>query len=439
MASSTLIFSLFALILIITTIPLSMSSPVQGFAARLIHRDSPESPLYDPAATRAHLAQSARRRTIARQNYFNRLMSSGNKWGSSLISATLDQGHGDFIMQYKIGTPRVDTFGIFDTGSSLIWMQCEPCQKCYMQTIPIYDPAKSESYQKVKCGSVECSTTAYTSCTEDGECKYRIEYQDGSLTEGDIATEILMLEDDGLSGNVNLSNMVIGCGHYNLDTVEDYSPGVVGLSREPSSLVGQIGFRHVSYCIPSEDKGSRSSVKIGLPAVITEENTQTPMLSGKGGLYYLSLEGISIGGARLNIPRSVFDMTPEGDGGVIMDSGTSFTLIAPEGFGAVKQAVLDALSEFKPVEDSDKLYPFCYDDGRFKLETTPEIVFHFTRLDFPLAAGNTWIRNSQGHFCLAIRESVGNFNIFGLYQHRNANVGFDFNNNIVSLKYTDCQ
>lgn len=124
---SPLIFSLIALILVIN-IPPSISSPktpVKGFEARLIHRDSPESPLHNHKATHADLIKSARQRTLARQNYFKRLMSS-KPW-QKLISAPIDLELGDYIMRFQIGTPKVDTYAFFDTASRLIWLQCMPC------------------------------------------------------------------------------------------------------------------------------------------------------------------------------------------------------------------------------------------------------------------------------------------------------------------------
>ncbi|KAM1707778.1 hypothetical protein ACFX13_000921 [Malus domestica] len=96
------------------------------------------------------------------------------------ISTPIDTDYGDNIMRFKVGTPRVDTFGIFNTASDLIWFQCKPCEKCYEQGIPIFDPANSDSYQKVMCGSIECNTTSDAHCPDPkGECRYKIAYQDG--------------------------------------------------------------------------------------------------------------------------------------------------------------------------------------------------------------------------------------------------------------------
>ncbi|CAN6710791.1 unnamed protein product [Malus baccata var. baccata] len=179
--ASTLIFSHLLISIMITMPPSSMSSPktpVRGFEARLIRCDSPQSPFYNLKATPTNRIKSARRRIIARQNYFKWLMSGKTQRNS--ISTPIDTDYGDNIMRFKVGTPRVDTFGIFDTASDLIWFQCKPCEKCYEQGIPIFYPANSDSYQKVMCGSIECNTTSDAHCPDPkGECRYKIAYQDG--------------------------------------------------------------------------------------------------------------------------------------------------------------------------------------------------------------------------------------------------------------------
>ncbi|KAE9594006.1 putative nepenthesin [Lupinus albus] len=50
-------------------------------------------------------------------------------------------------MKFSIGTPKFDVMAEADTGSDLIWMQCQPCKKCYKQTEPVFDPSKSKTYK----------------------------------------------------------------------------------------------------------------------------------------------------------------------------------------------------------------------------------------------------------------------------------------------------
>ncbi|KAF3786507.1 Aspartic proteinase nepenthesin-2 [Nymphaea thermarum] len=48
--------------------------------------------------------------------------------------------------------------------------------------------------------------------------------------------------------------------------------------------------------------------------------------------YYVALHGISVGGKRLPIPESVFQFSSDGSGGVVVDSGSTFTGLAEEAY-----------------------------------------------------------------------------------------------------------
>jgi hypothetical protein len=45
---------------------------------------------------------------------------------------------------------------ILDTGSDIVWLQCAPCENCYSQTDPVFDPKKSSSYAGISCLSPLC-------------------------------------------------------------------------------------------------------------------------------------------------------------------------------------------------------------------------------------------------------------------------------------------
>lgn len=48
-------------------------------------------------------------------------------------------------MKDTIGNPPFDIYGMLDTGSDLLWTQCEPCQGCYKQMNPKFNPKKKKS------------------------------------------------------------------------------------------------------------------------------------------------------------------------------------------------------------------------------------------------------------------------------------------------------
>ncbi|KAL7233008.1 hypothetical protein ACSBR1_016788 [Camellia fascicularis] len=53
---------------------------------------------------------------------------------------------------------------VLDTGSDVVWTQCLPCNKCYPQSDPRFNPKKSATFVSVKCGSPLCLQLDSRSC-----------------------------------------------------------------------------------------------------------------------------------------------------------------------------------------------------------------------------------------------------------------------------------
>ncbi|GLJ18896.1 hypothetical protein SUGI_0337630 [Cryptomeria japonica] len=76
------------------------------------------------------------------------------------LAAPVNRGNNvaEFLVSMGIRTPPQKMVAIVDTGSDLIWKQCQPCKNCYDQTDPIFDPSKSSTYAKLPCNSSLCSS-----------------------------------------------------------------------------------------------------------------------------------------------------------------------------------------------------------------------------------------------------------------------------------------
>ena len=67
-----------------------------------------------------------------------------------------------YVVNVGIGTPKREFTLVMDTGSSLLWTQCQPCKLqrlsgCYKQQHPIFDPLKSSTYANITCPSSTCT------------------------------------------------------------------------------------------------------------------------------------------------------------------------------------------------------------------------------------------------------------------------------------------
>lgn len=220
-----------------------------GFSVDLIHRDSLKSPFRTQSSSssisRFELLRQAFDRSLARAASYKQVLTK-----PSTIESQITSIGGEYIMKLSIGTPPVEINAIADTGSDVMWTQCEPCTQCYKQNDPLFDPEKSTSYRTVSCTSVPCQAVTNT-CSDDNKCKYQVSYGDKSYTVGDLSTETFSF--DSTSGrSVSIPKIVFGCGFENSGTFNETSSGIVGLGGGQLSIVRQLGKQiggKFSYCL----------------------------------------------------------------------------------------------------------------------------------------------------------------------------------------------
>ncbi|KAG5559700.1 hypothetical protein RHGRI_009275 [Rhododendron griersonianum] len=401
--------------------PSPLPSPTQhGFVARLINRTSPDSPFYNPHATHEDLMREDIRTSQERSLYLHQFLKGATSM--KLAKAPISK---EFVMNFSIGTPPQNTYAVPDTGSSLIWMQCNPCNRCYGQKIPRYNSRMSRSYEEVLCVHFDCHSRPYLSCRLDGICSYNVSYMDGSFSRGTIATETLTFEGSGFMGSITLENIYFGCGTNNKMTSKIPFPGIVGLGTDDVSLIAQKRYPSFSYCTTKDPNTGVVEGWIHFGSASKLFGPSTPLLANPtNNYYYLSFEGISVEGQELTLPEKVFDM------GFIIDSGAALTHLQTDAF----DKLIDAVKKQMPDDEvwTRDEFELCYDNPY----RVPEIKLKFEDMDsFPLRDGNAWVKIPPLR-CLAILRTEG-VSVLGMYQQSGFNVGYDLENKQLWLKYVN--
>ncbi|CAN1233748.1 Aspartic proteinase CDR1 [Linum perenne] len=406
-----------------------------GFSVQLIHRDSPNSPFYNP-----HLTPSQRLR--------NALKRSNNRFTTNYNTSLAAQTEvvaitGGYLMNITLGTPPFPILAIADTGSDIIWTQCKPCSNCYEQNAPLFDPASSSTYQTVSCSSDTCASLDHEGafCNEnDAVCHYQVPYGDQSHTDGDLAVETLTLgSTDGQ--HVSFPNTVIGCGHNNYGTFRASGSGIVGLGGGSASLVTQIGSSidyKFSYCLVQlgADQLTTSTMSFGENAVVS--GVSTPLFSDptRPTFYFLNLEGVSVG--EKTIPFQAGSSSSDGKGNIVIDSGTTLTILPTEFLSQLSEAVDSQIVGGKKVEDPQGDFSLCYvaTEGSSTLDV-PRMTMHFQGADVELPPSNVFIQVSDTVTCLAFQGS-DNGSIYGNVAQQNFLIGYDIQKKTLSFQPTDC-
>ncbi|KAK8559950.1 hypothetical protein V6N13_061426 [Hibiscus sabdariffa] len=319
----------------------------------------------------------------------------------------------DYTLSFALGSPSSPTISLYlDTGSDLVWLPCSPfeCILCESKTPRLSPPLNlSSSATAVPCKSSACSAAhsslhssdlcAISRCPLDSiemsDCNsfpcppFYYAYGDGSL--------IARLYKDSLTlpNSLSVQNFTFGCAHTTLGEpvgVAGFGFGQLSLPAQLSSVSPQLGNRF-SYCLISHsfdaDKVRRPS-----PLILGRyedkekemgneiaEFVYTNMLSNPRHPYFYSvgLEGIAVG--KRNIPASanLKRVDRRGSGGMVVDSGTTFTMLPASLYEAVVGEFDARVGRFykraRQVEEATGLSPCYFYEN--KVAEVPGMTLHF--------------------------------------------------------------
>lgn len=405
-----------------------------GFSIDLIHRDSLKSPSLESSFEFEQVEATLRRS-------FNRAKTLiPAAYSPESASTDIIPDVGEYLMRFSLGTPKVETLAIADTGSDLTWIQCSPCRRCFKQKAPLFNPSRSSTYKLIPCRSATCSSVRSTSCGGvKRTCSYSVQYGDRSYSQGDLATETLTL-----GSNASIPRVIIGCGHVDQGTFGAGASGIVGLGGGKESLIRQMQpsiHGKFSYClVPISGRTRRpSKMHFGDNAVVSGAGVVTTPIVAKSPdtFYYLTLEGMSVGKQRFNLDSSSLDYNAE-EGNIIIDSGTTLTFLPSDLYREVEAAVKREIG-LREMSDPQQQLSLCYEATTDFERKIPEITAHFKGADLVLKPYSTFIRTSERSVCFAFAESTSlGVAIYGNLAQMNFLIGYDLVKKTVSFKPTDC-
>ncbi|KAK4285667.1 hypothetical protein QN277_002335 [Acacia crassicarpa] len=389
---------------------------ISSFSIDLIHRDSVFSPFYNSSLSHSQIIMKAARRSASRLKHFQ-----GGGGGGAVITPN----RGDYLMKMLLGTPLVELHAAADTGSDLVWVPCLPCGGCDPQNA--FDPSKSSTFNVLPCDSQPCGSLPRQSCGDSNQCRYFYKYGDQSFTTGDLATDTINF---GSAVSVSSPSTVIGCGHDN--QFED-NTGIAGLGGGPLSLISQLGdeINHkFSYCLLPFSSSTTSKLKFGdqLNNVNGDAAASTPLFTKTPTtFYYVNLEGVTVGHKTVQ--------TGQTGGNIIIDSGTTLTVLESGFYSELRDAVREAVG-VEPVTNPPEPLDLCF---RYEpeMEQGVEFVLHFTdNADLRLHRGNMFTVKDD-LLCLLVIPS-DSISILGNIAQINFQVAFDLVQNKVSFAPADC-
>ncbi|KAK0584349.1 hypothetical protein LWI29_011685 [Acer saccharum] len=396
-----------------------------------------------------------------------------NNNNSSLASSLLvktplsSHSYGGYSILLSFGTPPQTIPFIFDTGSSLVWFPCTSrylCSGCSFANvdptqIPTYIPKLSSSSKRIGCKNPKCAwiygPEVESHCQDTQTCPpYIIQYGLGS-TAGILLSETLDFS------HKTVPNFLVGCS-----IVSNRQPaGIAGFGRSSESLPAQMGLKKFSYCLVSrrfDDTPVSSNLILdtgsGTGASKTQGVSYTPFYKNPAGsnaafreYYYVGLRKITVGKKHVKIPYKYLAPGSDGNGGTIVDSGSTFTYLERPIFEAVTQEFIKQMGNYSRAADVEKLSGLkpCFHISGEKSMSIPELTLQFkggAKMGLPLQNYFAFVNNNNV-ICLMVATdngagpllSIGPAIILGNFQQQNFYVEFDLANQRFGFAKQTCK
>ncbi|VFQ98973.1 unnamed protein product [Cuscuta campestris] len=400
-----------------------------------------------------------------------------NASSSSSNTQLYPHGYGGYSISLNFGTPPQTQSFVMDTGSNFVWFPCTKgyrCNDCNFTgtekggAFAPFLPKSSSSARILgcanpKCGWVHRRITLEKRCSEcrppvtrdscDQICPaYFILYGSGS-TGGIALVETLEFP------RRKIPNFLVGCSVSSIRQ----PAGIAGFGRGPVSLPVQLRLDRFSYCLVSHrfDDARRSSSLVmerGRDSGVENRNLswtpflKNPQVAGRDALsvyYYVKLKKITVGGVKVRIPYQNLSPDSKGNGGTIVDSGTTFTYLTHDLFEAVASAFVKQVKAYPwagKLEKVTGLAP-CFNVSGHKTVNVPAMKFYFKGgAEMALPLENYFSIVATDAVCLTLvtdhsgQESCsGPSIILGNFQMQNFFVEYDLKNKKLGFRQQLCE
>ncbi|XP_061337324.1 probable aspartyl protease At4g16563 [Gastrolobium bilobum] len=420
----------------------------------------PLSPLFTkhPSSDPFHTLKLIASASLNRAHHLKHHKSHLNSSSSFVKTQVHPKSYGGYSINLNFGTPPQTFPFVLDTGSSLVWLPCSShylCSKCntFPTKIPTFIPKNSSSSKFIGCKNPKCTwlfgPNVQSHCQDSQTCPaYTIQYGLGS-TSGFLLSENL-----NFPGKI-VPDFLVGCSIMSI-----YQPaGIAGFGRGPESVPSQMGLKRFSYCLVSHRfDDSPESSDLVLNGGKTNGVSYTPFQKNPSSenpafstYYYLTLRKILVGEKRVRIPsRSLKPDSVNGNGGSIVDSGSTFTFMERPVFDLVAQEFEKQVNytRARHVEEQSGLSP-CFNVHGMETASFPELTFQFrggAKMTLPQTNYFSLLGKSDVA-CLTIVTddvvgsafAVGPAIILGNYQQQNYYVEYDLENQKFGFRSQNCK
>ncbi|KAK9750691.1 hypothetical protein RND81_02G214100 [Saponaria officinalis] len=222
------IITLFYLLIIsfASSIPTPLPSKVHGLTTTLIPPLSPRSPFYSQILSVNNIEPTQTNITLNQTHFQKWILTKKPISQNDYSTVPYDKNTNFNIMELYIGKPAQLVYGLFDTGSDIIWLQCEGRVGQLGKIVTYYNQSKSSSYKVINCNDkINCQTKrGDMGCRKDdpsNNCIFEAGYLGGQSAKGVMSSDVTTLKPLW----TEYQDFVFGCSNDNPIEL----PGIVEL------------------------------------------------------------------------------------------------------------------------------------------------------------------------------------------------------------------
>ncbi|KAB1221137.1 Aspartic proteinase nepenthesin-2 [Morella rubra] len=368
----------------------------------------------------------------------------------SPVVSGASSGSGQYFVSLRFGTPPQTLLLVADTGSDLVWVKCSACKtNCSNTRATAFLARQSSTFSLHHCFDSSCRLVPnppHSHCNRTRRvhtpCLYEYSYIDGSVTSGFFSKETTTLQTSS-GREARLKNVAFGCGfRISGPSVTGASfngaHGVMGLGRGPISFSSQLGRRFgnkFSYCLRDYtiSPPPTSFLSIGNDVVRkTSKMSFTPLQTNplNPSFYYIGIQTVSVNHEKLPIDPSVWSINELGNGGTVVDSGTTLTFLAEPAYLQVLEAVKRQVRRLPitAVPSQSLGFDLCLNVSGLLRPRLPKLSFKLVGNSlFSPPPRNYFIEAADGVKCLAIQpvKSETGFSVIGNLMQQGFLLEFD--------------
>ncbi|KAL5150116.1 Polyadenylate-binding protein 7 [Glycine soja] len=274
-----------------------------------------------------------------------------------------------------MGTPPKEFNVQIDTGSDILWVNCNTCSNCPQSSqlgieLNFFDTVGSSTAALIPCSDPICTSRVQGAAAECSprvnQCSYTFQYGDGSGTSGYYVSDAMYFSlIMGQPPAVNSSaTIVFGCSisqSGDLTKTDKAVDGIFGFGPGPLSVVSQLSSRGItpkvfSHCLKGDGDGGGVLV---LGEILEPSIVYSPLVPSQPH-YNLNLQSIAVNGQLLPINPAVFSIS-NNRGGTIVDCGTTLAYLIQEAYDPLVTAINTAVSQ--SARQTNSKGNQCYLDG----------------------------------------------------------------------------